>query len=63
MTPADELGMAWWNALTEQDRRKWSRLGTGVAKDAWELFKLRDKPPPFMPHQNCNCLMCLAERG
>ena len=21
------------------------------------------KPQPFKPHQNCNCLMCLAERG
>ncbi len=36
----DELGMAWWNALTEQERAKWSRLaGTGRAKDAWELAK------------------------
>jgi hypothetical protein len=36
----DELGMAWWNGLTEQDRIKWSRLaGRGRAKDAWEVFK------------------------
>jgi hypothetical protein len=39
-TTDDELGMAWWNALTEQERTRWSRLaGTGRAKDAWELFK------------------------
>lgn len=39
-TPDDELGMAWWNGLTDQDRTRWARLaGTGRAKDAWELFK------------------------
>src|SRR5216684_95998 len=42
MAQDDEIGMAWWNALTEQERAKWSRLaGTGRAKDAWELFKRR----------------------
>jgi len=46
----DELGMAWWNALTEQERAKWSRLaGTGRAKDAWELAKGRAKPMPDDP--------------
>ena len=41
----DELGMVWWNSLTEQDRRKWSRLAgnTGRAKDAWEAFKAGDR--------------------
>jgi hypothetical protein len=52
--PDDELGMVWWNALTEQDRIKWSRLaGTGRAKDAWEMFKAggRDgaSPPENLP--------------
>jgi hypothetical protein len=36
----DEIGMAWWNALSDQDRAKWASLArTGRAKDAWELFK------------------------
>jgi hypothetical protein len=40
----DELGMAWWNALREQDRARWAKLaGTGRAKDAWELFKATPK--------------------
>ena len=39
-TNDDELGMAWWNGLTEQERKRWANLtGTGRAKDAWELFK------------------------
>jgi hypothetical protein len=37
----DALGMAWWNALTERERAKWSQAAgnTGRAKDAWEAFK------------------------
>jgi hypothetical protein len=40
MSTDDELGMAWWNNLTESERTRWSRLaGTGRAVDAWEFFK------------------------
>jgi hypothetical protein len=41
MTKDDELGMAWWNALTKQERATWSAIAgnTGRAKDAWEAFK------------------------
>ena len=41
MSADDEAGMAWWNALTERERAKWSALAgnTGRAKDAWEAFK------------------------
>ena len=41
MSGDDEAGMAWWNALTEQERAKWSAIAgdTGRAKDAWEAFK------------------------
>jgi hypothetical protein len=36
----DEIGMDWWNALSDQGRAKWASLaGTGRAKDAWELYK------------------------
>jgi hypothetical protein len=35
-----ELGMAWWNGLSGQERAKWANLaGTGRVVDAWELFK------------------------
>ena len=42
MSGDDEAGMAWWNALTEQERAKWSALAgnTGRAVDAWQAFKL-----------------------
>jgi hypothetical protein len=37
------LGMAWWNGLHEDVRAKWgARAGTGVAADAWALFKNGD---------------------
>jgi hypothetical protein len=41
MTGDDELGMAWWNALTKQERAKWSAIAgnTGRPKDAWEAFR------------------------
>jgi hypothetical protein len=40
MATDDELGMAWWNALSERERAHWAAAaGTGRAKDAWELFK------------------------
>jgi hypothetical protein len=37
----DEIGMAWWNALSERERERWSAVAgnTGRAKDAWEAFK------------------------
>ena len=50
MTPDDILGMAWWNALSEKERAKWSAIAgnTGRPKDAWEAFKRgsADQPPP-----------------
>ena len=41
ITKDDELGVAWWNALTKQERAKWSAIAgnTGRVKDAWEAFK------------------------
>jgi hypothetical protein len=53
MTPDDEIGMAWWNALTKQERAKWSAIAgnTGRAKDAWEAFRRgsMDQSPPVDP--------------
>src|SRR5260370_35997472 len=50
MTHDDELGMAWWNALSERQRAKWSATAgnTGRVKDAWEAFKRGsvDQTPP-----------------
>ena len=43
---SDELGMAWWNGLTEQERRRWMREAgdTGRAMDAWYAFKAAGAP-------------------
>src|SRR5882757_3532217 len=53
MTRDDELGMAWWNALSERQRAKWSTIAgnTGRVKDAWEAFKRGsvDQTPPVDP--------------
>jgi ABC-type sugar transport system substrate-binding protein len=53
MTTDDEIGMAWWNALTKQERAKWSAIAgnTGRPKDAWEAFKRgsMDQSPPVDP--------------
>lgn len=37
----DEVGMAWWNAMSDFGREFWMEKAgnTGVAKDAWEKFK------------------------
>ena len=37
-----ELGMAWWNRLSDRDRPRWAELaGTGRVVDAWELLRSR----------------------
>jgi hypothetical protein len=41
-TPSEaELGMAWWNRLTERERVQWMAVAgnTGVAADAWAAFR------------------------
>jgi hypothetical protein len=37
----DALGMKWWNALDDRERKRWMQIAgnTGRAKDAWEAFK------------------------
>ncbi len=39
-----EVGMAWWNSLTERERARWSKEAgnTGRASDAWQAFKRSD---------------------
>jgi hypothetical protein len=53
MTPDDEIGMAWWNSLSKQERAKWSAIAgnTGRPKDAWEAFRRGsvDQSPPVDP--------------
>jgi hypothetical protein len=52
-TRDDELGMAWWNSLSKQERAKWSVIAgnTGRPKDAWEAFRRGsvDQSPPVDP--------------
>lgn len=40
-TADERMGIAWWNALTEQDRSRWMQAAgdTGVPADAWAAFK------------------------
>jgi hypothetical protein len=39
------LGMAWWNALTARQRKRWMQLAgdTGRASDAWDAFKSQSR--------------------
>ena len=42
----DQIGMAWWNTLTDRQRAEWAaKAGTGRAKDAWELYKRSQREP------------------
>jgi hypothetical protein len=35
-----ELGMAWWNRISERERAQWLRVaGSAVPADAWAAFK------------------------
>jgi hypothetical protein len=53
MTRDDQLGMAWWNSLTEQERAEWAAVAgnTGRPVDAWRAFKRgsMDQSPPVDP--------------
>jgi hypothetical protein len=40
MTPDEAAGIAWWNGLTEEDRRFWLAAAlTATPSVAWEYFK------------------------
>jgi hypothetical protein len=61
MATDDELGMAWWNALSERERAHWAKAaGTRRAKDAWELFKGRDKPTVDEPLADAHAALLRA---
>lgn len=41
-TRDDDLGMAWWNMLGEDDRAAWlEHAGSAAPVDAWRAFKSR----------------------
>ncbi len=43
-TPDEQMGMAWWNSLSDAERMAWAKkAGTGVVADAWNLFR-REAP-------------------
>ncbi len=40
MTRDEELGMAWWNRITEREREEWlRRANSAMPADAWAEFK------------------------
>lgn len=44
MSTDAELGIAWWNHLSEQDRAMWlERAGSAVPADAWAEFNRRSR--------------------
>lgn len=43
-TEDEKLGMAWWNALSEKERRHWLDIACSAkASDAWAAFKRCDR--------------------
>lgn len=39
-TNEEAAGIAWWNGMPDHERAHWAkRAGTGVAADAWQLYK------------------------
>jgi hypothetical protein len=55
----DELGISWWNALAEKERRNWMRKAgdTGVARDAWLAFKAERQARPDRPDHDRNRIL------
>jgi hypothetical protein len=47
----DALGMKWWNALNDRERKRWMQIAgnTGRAVDAWEAFKRAGHREPELP--------------
>ena len=44
-TECDDAGMAWWNSLSEADRRYWCLAAmTAVPAEAWKYFRLVTAP-------------------
>jgi hypothetical protein len=40
MTADEQLGIEWWNALTEAERARWLReADTAIVAEAWAHFK------------------------
>ena len=57
ITVDEAMGMAWWNSMSEQARSEWAtKAGTGIAADAWEMFKAESQAgggrPPIPSYQN-----------
>lgn len=43
-TPSERAGMAWWNAMTEPQRRAWlERADTAQPAEAWAVYQLTTK--------------------
>ncbi|WP_234264878.1 hypothetical protein [Hydrogenophaga sp. NFH-34] len=51
----DVAGMAWWNGLSEADRRYWCLAAmTAVPAEAWKYFRLVTAPRRSVKVNHCD---------
>lgn len=54
-TEGDDAGMAWWNGLSEADRRYWCLAAmTAVPAEAWKYFRLVTAPRGRVKINHCD---------
>lgn len=54
-TECDDAGMAWWNGLSEADRRYWCLAAmTAVPAQAWKYFRLVTAPCRAVKFNHCD---------
>ena len=55
MQDLDVAGMAWWNGLSEADRRYWYLAAmTAVPAQAWKYFRQVTAPPRPVKINHCD---------
>ena len=55
MQDLDVAGMAWWNGLSEADRRYWCLAAmTAVPAQAWKYFRLVTAPRRSVKINHCD---------
>lgn len=52
MTRDEAEGMAWWNNMHENERKRWlERAGSARPADAWQCYK-RERGEPQQRHEH-----------